>query len=66
MAATGKKKDAARDIKALQTLLKNHEKNLDAAAASARKLHGFLDRCGIRYEDDLGVDLRTVIPKDPD
>lgn len=66
MAEAGKKKkDAGRDIKAIQALLQKHEENLEAAAKSARELHGFLDRCAIRYEDELGVDLRSVIPKDP-
>lgn len=59
-------KDAARDIKILARLLKKHEENLEAAAKSARRVHGHLERCAGLYGDDLGIDIASVIPKDPD
>lgn len=54
------------DLKTLKRLVERHEADLDRAQQSAKRLHAFLDRCAGRYGEDLGVDIQSVIPKDPD
>jgi len=55
-----------RDLKTLQRLLRKAEADQEQACKSQRAVHGFLDRMGERYGEDLGVDVQSVIPKDPD
>jgi len=55
-----------RDIKTLQRLLLKAEKKQQEACAAQLSVHTFLARMGERYGSDLGVDVQSVVPKDPD
>ncbi len=56
----------SKDIRKIKKALDKAEADLTAAHESLQKLHGLLERCAVRHQDTLGVEVQSVIPKDPD